>query len=607
MLPRYLPVLIATAILTANLWNDLSVAQAAEEAAKAESVTWAEIELKGSLPEGPQVPGLFEALSESLTDVTGRLDKAAADDSIEGVVLRISSPQVGWGKLNELRAAIGRVRKAGKKVYGLTEMGTAKDYLLATACDEIIMPESGVLLMTGLRAEVTFYRNLFDLLGIKPDMLQVGEYKGAAEPYMRTSMSPELRREMESILTEYYRQMVEMIAESRSLTAEQVKAAIDSGPHTAAAARELKLIDRLAYEDELEQLIRGDRAGLEVTFDSKYGKKKLDTDFSGLTGMIRMMNLMMGVEQRKRETDTPKIAVIYATGVIMSGKSSTSPLGTQVLGDKTIIKAVEKAAEDKSVKAIVLRVDSPGGSALASDLMWRALQKCGKPVVVSMGDVAASGGYYISMGATTIFAEPGTLTGSIGVVGGKLGLKGLFQKVGITTDVISLGQNSGALSPLDGFSDSERKAMQTLLNAIYRQFTEKAAKGRKMEYDTLEKLARGRVYTGTQAKEAGLVDELGTLDDAVKHAQRLAGLKADDSIERMNLPKPQSPFEQLFGPLDAAARQPGAANPLQANTVIEAAAQVAPSLAGQLELLQLIDRLSADPRLTLLPFQIQVR
>ena len=578
-----------------------------QAAGEAKSVTWARIELKGPLPEGPQMPGLFSTLSDSLTDLTGRLDKAAKDDAIEGVVLRIGSPQIGWGKLHELREAIGRVRKAGKTVYAITEMATTKDYLLATACTEIVMPESGVLMVTGMRAEVTFYRNLLDMLGVKPDMLRVGEYKSAGEPYMRTSMSPQLREETEALLDDYYRQMVEMIASARGLTAEQVQAAIDSGPHTAVAAKELKLIDRVAYADELTGLIRGNREGLKVTFDSKYGKKKLDTDFSGLTGMIRMMNLMMGVEPRTRASKTPKIAVIYASGIIMSGSSSTSPLGTQVMGDRTIVKAIEQAAGDDSVKAIVLRVDSPGGSALASDLMWRALQKCGKPVVASMGDVAASGGYYISMGAATIFAEPGTITGSIGVVGGKFGMQGLFQKVGITTDVVSRGKNSGVLSLLQGFTDSERKAMQAMLDAIYRQFTEKAAKGRKMEYDTLEKLARGRVYTGAQAKEVGLVDQLGTLDDAVAYAKRLAGMQADDTIERLNLPKPGSPFEQLFGPIDAGAQARMKAGQPAAGHLLEAAAQLAPELARQLEMLQLIDRLSADPRLTLLPFQLRIR
>lgn len=564
--------------------------------------TWAEIELKGSYPEGAQTPGLFGDITESLADVIARLEKASADKKISGVILKIKNPSLGGAKRNELRQAIMKIREKGKKVYAYLDSGMSGDYLIASACDKIIMPESGALMILGMRAEVTFYKTLFDKIGLKADMLRVGEFKSAGEPYTRTEMSEPFRREMEELLDDRYRQMVDAISKGRKLERKEVASAIDSGPFTAVAAKKLKLIDHIAYDDELESLVlNGSDAELKLV--RRYGKKKLDTDFSGFTGMVKMMNLLMGIEPVGRRSGTSKIAVIHASGMIMGGRSASDMFGGQTLGSDTFVKAVRKASADDSVKAIVLRVDSPGGSALASDLMWRALQKVEKPVVVSMGDVAASGGYYISMGASRIFAEPGTITGSIGVVGGKVALRGLYDKIGISTSVISRGKNSGTLSTLDGFSESEKQAMTKMLYEIYDQFTKKAAAGRKMEHADLEKLARGRVYTGAMALKVGLVDELGTLEDAVAHAGKLAGLNPDDKIERMILPRPTSPFEQLFGPIDPDAK----ASAPQAEAIVEALKMLSPELAQQLNGLSVIQLLSKEPALTLMPFRITVK
>lgn len=562
----------------------------------------AHIELKGAYPEGAQIPGLFSELTEGLSDAIARLDKAADDEKISAILLKIESPTIGWAKVNEFRKAISRVRAKNKKVFAVLDSASTHDYLVAAACDEIVMPESGALMVLGLRAEVSFYKNLLDKLDVKAEMLRVGEYKSAAEPYTRTEMSPEFRREMDAILDDYLRQIVDAIAEGRKLDRDKVLAAIDSGPHTAKAAKELGLIDRVAYEDEVPAILK-EGGNRDVKLTRRYGKKKTDTDFSGFAGMMKMMNMMMGLEEPKRRTSTPKIAVIHAIGAIMEGKSGSELLGGATLGSETFIKAVRTAAEDSTVKAVVLRVDSPGGSALASDLMWRALEKVNKPIVVSMGDVAASGGYYISMGADRIFAEPGTLTGSIGVVGGKIALKGLFDKVGITTTVLSRGKNSGTMSALEGFTDSEREAMTKMLHDVYDQFTQKAAQGRKMEHEKLEKLARGRVYTGAMALKIGLVDELGTLDDAVAHARKLAGLKPEDKVERMLLPKPVSPLEQLFGPLDPDAE----VHARETSKLAETAKQMAPELVEQLQGAFMVNLLSREGRLLLMPFRLNVK
>lgn len=580
-----------------------SPTQAQDEKPAATVTTWAHIELKGGYAEGPAMMGLFGDVTESLAEAIGRLDNAAKDDAVTGVVLKIDGPSIGRGKLNEFRQAISRVKAKGKKVVAYLDSAGGGDYLVAAGCDEVVMPESGVLMLLGVRSEVSFYKNLFDMVGLKAEMLRVGEYKSAAEPYSRTEMSKEFREELEQVLGDFYDQMVEQVATGRGLTAEKVKAAIDNGPHTAAAAKELGLITRVAYEDELPGILKGNKADTTIKFAKRYGKKKIDTDFSGFAGMVKMMNMLMGMEPQARSSKNPKIAVIHATGMIMPGASSTDFLGDSTLGSDTLVKAIEKASSDPTVKAIVLRVDSPGGSALASDLIWRALEKVEKPIVASMGDVAGSGGYYIAMGADTIFAEPGTITGSIGVVGGKIALEGLYNKIGITTSVVAHGKNSGINSMTTGFTDSERTAMTKLLLDIYKQFTEKAAKGRKMEYAKLEKLARGRIYSGATALKLGLIDKLGTLEDAVEHAKELAKLGPDDKVERLILPKPTSPLESLLGPLN-----PDEQTRVSADAALFSAMKaISPDLADDLRNAWQINKLARESRLMLMPFTIRIR
>ncbi len=587
-------------LLAANAPGDAS--EKAEAVAK-KKLSVAHIEITGGYSEGVSVPGLFGDVVETLGSGLQRLDKAARDESLDAVILHISDPSIGWAKLNELRVGIQKLRAKGRKVYAWMESADTKGYLIAAACDQIVLPESGMLMLPGLRAEVSFYKNLFDKLSIEPQMLRVGEFKSAAEPYSRSEMSPAFREEMEAILDDYYRQIVETISVGRKLTPEQVKGIIDTGLHTAADAKKLGLIDVVGYEDAIESLIKGDDKTAEVKITKGYGKKKIDTDFSGFTGMAKMMNLMMGVEPTTRKSTAPKIAVINATGAIMSGASSTDMFfGEQTMGSTTMIKAIRQARDDSTVKAVVLRVDSPGGSALASDLMWHELEALDgkKPFIVSMGDTAASGGYYIAMGADRIFAEPGTLTGSIGVVGGKIAFEKFYEKIGITTSVVMRGKNSGVLSPTTAFSETERTAMQKMLNDIYAQFTTKAAAGRKMDVEKLEKMARGRVYTGAQALQLGLVDELGTLADAIAFAKKSAGIDPDTKLERLDLPKPTSPFESLFGPIDPSSTSLGVTGTALLKSLPE-------EVASQLRGLSIYDLLAKERVLTVLPYRVQVK
>ncbi len=550
---------------------------------------WARIKLGGSYPESAQMPGLFGDLVEGLPTCLNRLQQAAKDKSIKGVLLQIDGLEIGWARLNELQVAIGEIRAAGKPVWACMNDAGNKDYLLASACDRILMPESGTLMMTGLRAEVTFYKNLFEKLDIKADMLRVGAFKSAAEPYTRTEMSDEFRLEMETILDDYYATMVKQIAASRKLTEDAVKGMIDEGLISVARAKEIGLIDEVAYEDQIVSLISGGDESMDVRIQDDYRKKKVNTELD----IFSLMELLSGGSSDKGST-RPRIAVVRLEGPIVSGGDAMSLFSEASISSDKIVPLIHKLSKDANVKAIVLRVDSPGGSALASDLIWRALEASGKPVVASMGDTAASGGYYISMGAEAIFAEPGTLTGSIGVVGGKIAFDGLMKKVGVTTSVIGRGKNSGVMSITEGFSDSERDAMQGMLNTIYEQFTQKAAAGRKMDHAKLEAMARGRVYTGRQARELGLVDELGTLADAISHARKLVG-DTDGKLELEDLPRPQSPLEMLMGQTES---------PKQPFDVWLNAlpTQVRPAL-RHLKTLKLI---AEEPVLMILPFDVQM-
>ncbi len=520
---------------------------AAKKPAEPAKATVVRMTIEGAYPEGPSMPGLFAEIQPSLDKALQRIDAAAEDADVDALWLRIEPLAVGRAKLHELRSAIARFRKSGKPVYAELSAGDGSQYLLAAACSEVVMPPGGMLLVPGVRAEVTFYKGLLDKLGIQFDMLQMGKYKGAAEPYTRSEMSPPLRESIEALVDDAYASLATAIAEGRGMKDYKVKTLIDEGLFTAQSARAARLIDHVLYPDQFEEQLRKQLKADELNVVTDYKKKKIDTDFSGLSGLMKMMQLFTGGKAEKTVKADKRIAVVYAVGPITLGKSASDLFGDSYVGSSTVVKALRTAADDEKVVAIVLRIDSPGGSAVASDLIWRETVRIKKPIVASMGDVAASGGYYIAMGADRIVAAPDTVTGSIGVVGGKVVLGGLFDKVGVTTEVIARGANSGAFSSTTPFSPEERRAMQKMLQAVYRQFVGKAAQGRKMPAGELEKLAQGRVWTGRAALKNGLVDQLGTLGDAVAAARKAAGVKPDEEVDLLILPKPKSFFEQLFG------------------------------------------------------------
>ena len=525
-----------------------------------------------------------------------RIAKATEDKNISGIILRIRNPSIGRGKVDELRGAIARARAAGMKVYADLEMATATDYLIACSCDEIFMPPSGSLLITGVRAEINFYKGLLEKIGAKAEILQVGDFKGAGEPYTRSSMSPELRKQYESIVSDLYEQLVSAIANARKLDPQRIRELLDTGLFMAADAKKAGLIDHVAYGNQFDAAILEGTKNSKVTIVKNYGKKKQDTDFSGFAGMMKLMNLLINDSSSSSSPRGEKIALIYAAGVIVNDDSAISFLGGNSVAANTLIEALKKAANDDEVKAIVLRIDSPGGSALASDLIWHQIRQSKKPVIASMGDMAASGGYYIAMAADTIFAQPSTLTGSIGVIGGKIALGDTLQKMGVTTDIVSRGKSSGLFSIITPYSTSERESLQKMMEEIYHQFTTKAAQSRKMELAKMRQLAEGKVFTGRQAKKLGLVDKVGTLYDAIVAAKEAAGLPTDKKIEMLILPKPKSFLEQLLSrqSLETKAR----------NAYLQT---LAPDWINALADLEIIQHLFRQPVNTMLPYRVMIR
>jgi protease-4 len=533
----------------------------------------AHIKLSGDLGEALPAEALFGEAKENLRAKLARIAKAAGDDRVKALYLELGDISAGFGKIHEVQTALAAFRKSGKPAVAFAESLGAKAYLVALSCDTVVLPESGGLELHGLRAELTFYKNTLDKLKLGVDVVKVGNYKSAVEPYTKETISKENREQVESLLDDNYdNEIVAAIVKGRpaqKFDAAKVKAIIDQGPFTARKAKELGLIDTLAYQDEIDGLMKK-RLGHEVRVVKDYGKPaSKEADFSNPFKLLEALS-----PPKKKESKEPKIAVIYVIGGIASGKGSFSPLtGGESLGSDTIVEAIRQANKDETVKAIVLRIDSPGGSALASDVIWRATQLCKKPVVASMADVAASGGYYVAMGAKRIFAEPGTVTGSIGVFGMKLVTDDLEKFAGMNTVVISRGKNSGVNSMTFPWSESEKEAMGKVVEDIYAQFIDKALAGRKaagveIDREKLLSLAGGRVWTGRQAKANGLVDELGTVDDAVAHAKKLAGLDPKAELEILQLPKGSSFLDKIaegdFGlPFGALRTIPGAARALK--------------------------------------------
>src|SRR5690349_2677333 len=550
------------------------------------------LRVAGSLPDySPDDPfkRFFGGPDQSLTGLVMQFKKAKVDKRIKTILLEVDMSGVGWGKAEELREAITDFRSSGKPVYAYLEFGLNKEYYIATACDKIYVAPPGELFINGLAADVMFFRGSLDKLGIYPDVYQIGAYKSAGDMFTQKQMTDAHRKYINELLDDLYGRLVNEIAKGRGKSDDDVKKIIDNAPYTAKQAQEQGLIDGALYREDVEKMIKKnlgykDNDELRIVKASDY--RKITQESLGLN---------------KGE----KIAVVYASGDIISGSSQFGNSGEETIGSDSLVRVLNDVRDDNSIKAVVLRIDSPGGSGLASDIIWRGIEslKAKKPVVVSMSDVAASGGYYIACNANKIVAEPSTITGSIGVVGGKPVVKGFYDWIGVTNEYVLRGTNAGMFRETEKFSDSERAKFQEFLKSTYDDFTSKVAKGRGKDQTYIDSIGQGRVWTGRQGKDNGLVDDYGGLDQAIEIAKQLANIPANKSVQRIIRPIPPSFWEQLFSDSDEDETQ--AAPEMKQQAAVLAA--MPEDVRHAFRFLQLMDRAKRGEAAYLLPFSLRIR
>jgi len=510
---------------------------------------YAHIKIDGTVPEMLPPIYLLEPDINTFYELSRRLEEAAEDDSLRGVIIDLRPFDAGWAKIQELRDQIFSCRRAGKDVICYMEGGGNKSYYLASAASRVVLVPSGSLMLVGLRAEVLFFKNLLDMVGLKADYVQIGKYKGAAEPATRNSASDPFRESMETLVGDMYRQLVEGISRGRNLDAEEVKNIIDKGPYTADGAKEAGLVDDVKYYDQLLDDLRA-KSDRKIVVAEEYAEAGPRKIFFG--GPEEIFRAIMGVKKSVPEEEEPKaktLALVYAVGPIIREDPGDLSLYEYLTSAERMKENLRKLADMKHVKAIVVRIDSPGGSAVASDIIWRELRRADrkKPVICSMSDMAASGGYYIAAGGRTVIAEPGTITGSIGVVGGKMVFNGLFGKLGLNVEVFQRGKNAGLYSSMEEMSKDERKRLEKLLRSTYETFLERVSDSRDMPMEQVREGAKGRAWTGSQAREQKLVDRIGGLRDAIAAAKRAAGISPGEEVQIIRRPEPQSLLQKILG------------------------------------------------------------
>jgi protease-4 len=484
------------------------------------------VRLDGEIPEEPPTSdwgALLEKRPPALRTLVESLDRAARDPKVTGVVVRVGSlPSAGWGQVQEIRDALSRFRAVSRKpALAHIEFCGNKEYYVATACSKIYAVPTALLEITGLAAEVIFMRGTLEKLGVEAQFEGVGKYKNAPNQFTETGFTAPHREQMDALLDSLYGQYLQGIATGRKKTEEDVRRLLNAGPYDAREALKVGLVDGLVFEDELQTELKG---ASRLT-PGHYVRAARGTSF----------------------LSRPKIALVYAVGEIVSGNSGSGGLGGSFAGSETVAAGIREAREDDGVKAIVLRVDSPGGSGTASEVIWHEVQlaRRSKPVVVSMGDLAASGGYYISMGSDVIVAEPGTITGSIGVFSGKFSLRGLYDKLGLAEEVLTRGDNADIFSEYRPWSPDERARIRGLMVNFYTDFVKKVSEGRRKSTEDVDTIAQGRVWTGAEALKIGLVDKLGGLDTALGVARERAHMGTQD-VDIVVLPERKGFFETLM-------------------------------------------------------------
>ena len=486
------------------------------------------IDAAGQIEE-QRTPDFFSAINgytvPVLHDYIDAIDAAAKDRRITGLVVRIAPLETGWGKLEEIRGHLLAFRQSGKPsicYLGYDGIGNA-EYYLASACQQIWLVPTAPVSIRGMMAEALFLRGTLDKLKVVPEFYHIAEFKTAGNTFTEKQFTPAHKEEVEGLLHSIYEQYLNDAAKGRGMERAQFEGLVNRGPFSSSDAVANKVVDRLGYWDQLQDYFKERRGGWNPTSLNRYRSSITNEGGS-------------------------RIAVVHATGLIVSGDSGSTPGGGSVMGGDSVAADIRSARTDSSIKAIVLRVDSGGGSVVGSEVIRREVELANqvKPVVVSMSDVAASGGYWIAAPARKIVADPGTITGSIGVLIGKFNVSGLYALLGMSTDFVATSDNATLFSAQQNFTPAQRAYIQKSLNETYADFTKGVAKGRKMSVEAVDKIGKGRVWSGAQAKELGLVDELGGLDRAIEIAKQLSNIPASDSVHIVRYPEEKSFFQQIM-------------------------------------------------------------
>ncbi len=492
------------------------------------------LRVEGEIPETPPMeiplPFLERARPVNMKEYWDILRKAASDKRIRAVVLMPHDLRAGWAKVQQLRESLERYRKSGKPLYAFLRAPGAREYYLGAAAERIYISPEDYLDLKGLRVELMYLKNTLDKVGVEVEVASAGKYKDAPDMFTRTSMSPETREVMNSILDEVYGNLIQTVAASRKQTPEQVRATVDQGPFTSPQALAKGLVDGLLYEDQVfGEIERRVKAG-ELRKVPVRDYRRVPAESLGLEGGRR-------------------IALVVAEGVIVRGGDSGPFGGENLIRSEEFVKLLRQVGSDRRIRGVVVRIDSPGGDGFASDEIWREMNLLSdkKPVVISMSDSAASGGYYIAMTGDPIVAYPGTVTGSIGVFYGKANLRELYNKLGIQKDILTRGRFAAIDSDYVPLSRDGREKLEAAVDEFYKSFVSRVARSRKRNYAEIEPLAQGRVWLGSQAKRNGLVDQLGGLDRAIELVKEKAGIPASESVRLITYPPRRTIFDWLFG------------------------------------------------------------
>jgi protease IV len=479
-------------------------------------------DLSEAVGERPAEFSLFGDDRLNLRTLVERLHTAKSDSNVKGILITLGQHGLGMAQAQEVRDALVAVKKSGKPVFVYADGYDTTDYIIASGASDVAMLEGGEIMIPGVGMEAMFARGLLDKVGVKADYVQIGEYKGADEQYTRTGPSEEMKGEMNRLVSAMYDQIVEGIATHRKLPRETVQATIDEMVLSGQNARNRGFVDHLIDQDGVRELM-SKKLGGEVMLLPNYGQPQREPiDLSSPFSLLQAL-------AKKPEPPTaakPSVAVIYAEGVIVDGDGGGGLFSEGGVGSDTMRQTFRAAARDENVKAVVIRIDSPGGSALASEVMWQAARRLAakKPVVISIGGMAASGGYYLASAGDKIYADNTAIVGSIGVVGGKFVLKDLFEKIGLKTESFQKGRNADLFSQNQPFTERQRTMVTSWMKQTYDQFTQRVMTTRKGKIKDIDAVARGRIFIASQAKELGMVDEIGGINEAIADAAGKGGL-----------------------------------------------------------------------------------